>query len=81
MNKKKSYESLKKKIENLEARVDKLEKVLKSAGSNPGGSSKKRKAKKSKKKSKSNNNKNLDHNYLKKTIDDARKRYEREHNT
>lgn len=89
MNKKDEIQSIKKKVASLTKRLDKVEDRLIRL-ERPSGSRKKQRKKsksKSKKSSKKSSNKSsnpskksaTDHNYLKKTIDDAKERYEKEH--
>ncbi|KXA94613.1 hypothetical protein AKJ65_03910 [candidate division MSBL1 archaeon SCGC-AAA259E19] len=66
-------EDLKERMEDLEERIDGLEKIIKS------NLKKKRPRKKKKSKSSGESEGYTNHTYLKKTIDDAKRRYEREH--
>lgn len=75
-----SNDSLQNQVDDLEKRLkkaeDRLKRLEKSSSSNP----KMKKRKNPKGKADPKESDTTDHNYLKKTIGEAKKRYEREHN-
>ncbi|KXB03770.1 hypothetical protein AKJ35_00365 [candidate division MSBL1 archaeon SCGC-AAA833F18] len=75
---KKSNSSFQKVIDSISERLDQIDARLK-ALENPGNPSSK--AKEHRKKNPSPSKKDVNHNYLRKTINDAKRRYEREHKT
>ncbi len=81
MSEESSIDDLEKKVEDLERRVSRIEKGLKAnAQSKSSKKSKKKKSKNSKEDDSSDDVEvDTDHNYLKKTIDQAKKRYKSEH--
>lgn len=73
------YENLLNQVEELTKRVRMLEKRIERLEGSNVSSSKKKSGEGTPKRSKTGSNSEVGHNYLKKTIDDAKKRYEREH--
>lgn len=75
---KKSNPSLQKAVDSISERLDQIDARLEALENSGNPSSK---AKELRKKNPSPPKKDVNHNYLRKTIDDAKRRYEQEHKT